>query len=90
MDDPAAVSDENTEDEPGVDDLEGRYANHFRIGYNAFEFVIDFGQFYEGHKEARNYTRIITSPIYVKELLMLLDDTVKDYEEDFGPILDKD
>lgn len=90
MDDPAAVSDENTEDESGAQHLEGRYANHFRIGYNAFEFVIDFGQFYEGHKEASNYTRIITSPVYAKELLMLLDDTVNDYEKDFGSIVEKD
>jgi hypothetical protein len=27
---------------------EGRYANYFQIGHNAFEFIIDFGQGYEG------------------------------------------
>ncbi len=26
--------------------LEGRYANYFKVGYNAFEFLLDFGQFY--------------------------------------------
>ena len=26
--------------------LEGRYSNYFKVGHNAFEFVIDFSQFY--------------------------------------------
>ena len=26
------------------EELEGRYANAFKVGQNAFEFVIDFGQ----------------------------------------------
>ncbi len=25
-------------------ELEGRYANSFKVGQNAFEFIIDFGQ----------------------------------------------
>jgi hypothetical protein len=26
------------------EELEGQYANHYRVGYNAFEFLIEFGQ----------------------------------------------
>ena len=50
--------------------VEGRYANYFKIGYNAFEFVIDFGQLYPegepGDKKARFHTRIITAPVYAR------------------------
>jgi hypothetical protein len=41
--------------------LEGKYANYFKVGYNAFEFVIDFGQCYSDDEEAQLHTRIITS-----------------------------
>lgn len=40
--------------------LEGRYANYFKVGHNAFEFVLDFGQFYPGSEKAELCTRIIT------------------------------
>ena len=26
--------------------LQGRYANYFKVGHNAFEFVFDLGQYY--------------------------------------------
>ena len=43
--------------------LEGRYANHFDVGHNAFEFVIDFGQAYDPADVCRSHTRIVTSPL---------------------------
>ena len=43
---------------------EGRYANYFKIGHNAFEFVLDFGQLYPENGQEQIHTRIITSPIY--------------------------
>jgi hypothetical protein len=48
----------------GSKKLEGRYANYFKVGHNAFEFVFDFGQYYPEIDEAELYTRIITSPRY--------------------------
>jgi hypothetical protein len=66
--------------------LEGRYANYFKVGYNAYEFVIDFGQFYEGNKGAELYTRVITSPLYAKALLKTLSASIQNYEDSFGPI----
>ncbi len=50
---------------------EGRYANYFRVGYNAFEFLFDFGQLhpenqYPESQPAKIHTRIITNPIYAK------------------------
>lgn len=66
--------------------LEGRYSNYFKVGHNAFEFVLDFGQFYSESKEAHLHTRIITSPIYVKSLLETLRESIERYEKSFGAI----
>jgi len=66
--------------------LEGRYANHFRLGHNAYEVILEFGQFYRGDRKPVTHTKIVTSPAYAKALLRLLEDFVKDYEKTFGPI----
>ena len=36
----------NQDNEPPGEaaELEGRYANYFKVGHNAFEFLLDFGQ----------------------------------------------
>ena len=64
--------------------LEGRYTNYFKVGHNAFEFVIDFGQFYNEDEEATLHTRIITNPNYAKALLETLRESIKQYEQRFG------
>ena len=66
--------------------LEGRYANYFKVGYNAFEFVIDFSQLYTENREPKFHTRIITSPAYAKKLLKLLVESIRGFEKAFGPI----
>ncbi|MFQ5658325.1 MAG: DUF3467 domain-containing protein [Candidatus Methylomirabilales bacterium] len=66
--------------------LEGRYANMFQIGHNAFEFLMDFGQHYPETSEMNLHTRIITSPTYAKALLELLQAAIQQYEESHGPI----
>ena len=62
---------------------EGRYANYIKVGYNAFEFVIDFGQLYSGEGEPNMHTRIITGPAYAKNLLALLKDSIDGFEGQF-------
>jgi hypothetical protein len=66
--------------------LEGRYANYFKVGYNAFEFVFDFGQYYPETDEAELYTRIITNPSYAKIFFETLKESIDRYEEVFGAI----
>jgi hypothetical protein len=66
--------------------IEGRYANYFKIGHNAFEFLLDFGQFYPESEQAQLHTRIITSPIYAKALFETLRESIARYEQAFGPI----
>lgn len=68
--------------------LEGKYANYFKVGYNAFEFVIDFGQYYPENDQAELYTRIVTSPAYAKALKDLLNKSIAEYESAHAPIED--
>lgn len=70
--------------------LEGKYANNFRIGHNALEFIIEFGQVYEGLKQINFHTRIITNPIYAKELAIVLSQSIEKYELSHGLILNED
>jgi len=66
--------------------LEGKYVNYFRIGFNAYEFIIDFGQYFPEHDPASLSTRIVTSPAYAKALLELLQQSIAQYNETYGSI----
>lgn len=66
--------------------LEGRYSNHIEIGQNAFEFVVDFGQFYEEADGVLVHTRVVLSPFYAKHFSELLLDSVQRYEGNYGAI----
>ena len=68
------------------DGVEGKYANYFQIGHNAFEFVLDFGQLYSDGRQEQMHTRIITGPSYAKEFLQVLQTSVEQYEDEFGTI----
>jgi hypothetical protein len=63
----------------------GQYANYFKVGYNAVEFVIDYGQFFNGDDETALCGRIITSPSYVRCLIDTLSDAMIDFERKHGP-----
>jgi hypothetical protein len=79
------MSDEHQECQD-ANPLEGKYANYFKVGYNAFEFILDFGQFYSKGKEAKMHTRIVTNPAYAKTLLETLRESIDQYEQSFADI----
>jgi hypothetical protein len=66
--------------------LEGRYANYFEIGHNAFEFLLDFGQCYFEEPDSRMHTRIVTSPMFAKRLADSLNQALAQYERTHGRI----
>jgi len=66
--------------------LEGRYANYFAVGYNEYEFVIDFGQSYSDNNSPELCTRIVTGPAYAKAFLKTLRDSIETFETTFGSI----
>ncbi len=57
-------------------DAEGRYANYFKAGHNAFEVVLEFAQFYEGDERPR----------YAKTFLEVLRVSLERYESVYGPL----
>ncbi len=65
---------------------EGRYANGFNVGYNAFEFIVDFSQHFAERPESYVHSRIITSPPYAKVLLETLRESIGRYEQSYGVI----
>ncbi len=69
--------------------MEGRYANYFEIGHNAFEFLLDFGQLYFEAPESMMHSRIVVSPFYAGKLLGVLQRAVRQYEQSYGKITDE-
>ncbi len=64
--------------------LEGKYVNYFKVGHNAFEFVLDFGQSYLESEDPQIHTRIVTSPAYAKAFLDTLRESLAQYEKDIS------
>lgn len=63
---------------------EGRYANYFEIGHNAFEFLLDLGQLGLENEPARIYLRVITSPSGARELCETLNNALAEYWRSYG------
>ena len=76
-------------DDPAQSGIEGKYANYFQVGHNACEFLLDFGQVYSDGTPEHFHPRIVTSPLYAKELLKVLSESIEQYEETFGHRLHK-
>lgn len=82
------MSDES-KDSPNPSQLEARYANSFRIGHNAFEFVFEFGQVSPEGGHAQFHTRIVTGPGYAKALSEALSESIAQYEQAFGTLQER-
>ncbi|SRR5258705_11565933 len=65
-----------------------RYANYFEISHNAFEFLIDFGQFQPETGSVQMHSRLATGPTHAKLLSTVLCDAVSQFEEEHGAIAD--
>ncbi len=63
-----------------------KYANYFKVGYNAFEFLIDFAQDEGGGggTDPESHTRIITNPKSARALLDLLRQSIEQYDRRYG------
>lgn len=65
---------------------EGKYANYFEVGFNPFEFYVDFGQYDPQSERVQMHTRIVTSPAYAKMMGETLGSSVETFEREHGPI----
>jgi hypothetical protein len=77
---------DDSEFDAELEPLEGRYANYFAVGHNAFEFVLGFGQVNPDCDIARLHTRVITTPTYARAFSKTLLESLARYEQTFGPI----
>ena len=68
------------------DPMPYRYSNYFKIGYNREEFLMDFGQLYEGSGNGPMHTRLVILPVIAKALLSVLAKSVSQYEDKYGVI----
>lgn len=77
------------EDQAGDKDharFEGRYANCFNSGFNAFDFVFEFGQHFPGEGDPHWHTKVITSPAYAKAIFETIRESLTRYESAYGQI----
>jgi hypothetical protein len=74
------------------DRIRGRYANFFKVGHNAYEFVIDFCQYFPSNgtcpenEKAELCQRFIISSAYAKGLLKVIQQSIEEYEKAYGII----
>jgi hypothetical protein len=62
------------------------YANFCEVGHNAYEFLIDFGQFQPAAGEVRVHSRIVSGPVQAKLFARVLNDALARYEREHGAI----
>jgi hypothetical protein len=76
----------------GGDDMQrvGRYANVFRVGCNAFETVIEFGEQYADLEPSDLHTRIVVSPVFARALARSLIDALDRRPDEAGAVLQRD
>lgn len=69
------------------DDLAlGTYANFASIVHNFAEFIIDLGRIVPGRDHVEVVSRVVMTPVHVKQLLRALAENVAIYERNFGEI----
>jgi hypothetical protein len=65
---------------------EGIYSNFFMTTHNQAEYIIDFGRIVPGVPDVKIYSRILTTPQHAKQLLIMLQQNIEQYEKQFGEI----
>jgi len=69
---------------------EGIYSNLAIISHSQTEFVVDFVRLVPNVPKAKVKSRIILTPTHAKRLLSALADNVRKFENQHGPIKDKE
>ena len=69
---------------------EGIYSNLAIISHSQTEFVVDFVRLVPNVPKAKVKSRIILTPTHAKRLLKALADNVRKFENQHGPIKDKE
>jgi hypothetical protein len=78
--------DHRREESQEVGEPEGGYANDFKVGHHAFEFLLDFAQLYAERQGVYLHIPIITNPMSVKAFFETLQESINQDERIFGAI----
>jgi len=65
---------------------QGTYANLAIIAHSASEFILDFVRLMPGVPKPEVKSRIIMTPENAKRLMLALQDNIRKFEQDNGPI----
>jgi len=69
------------------DDMaQGIYSNLAIVNHSDAEFILDFIFIQPQAPQAKVRSRIITSPRHVKRLVRALEENLRAYEQNFGPV----
>jgi Protein of unknown function (DUF3467) len=83
---PSRPQGQNIQIELPEKEAEGIYANLALITHSPSEVVIDFARVLPNVPKSKVYARVVMTPYNAKALLLALDDNLKKYESQFGPI----
>jgi hypothetical protein len=72
--------------ELGEKESEGIYSNLALISHSPSEFIIDFARVMPGVQKSKVYARIVMTPAHARMLLSALEENIKKFEGQFGPI----
>lgn len=61
------------------------FTNHFSIGFNDEEFILEFGRMYESQASPTLLFTAITTPGYVRRLRDLLSESIEKFEQRQAP-----
>lgn len=64
----------------------GTYANFASIVHNFAEFIIDFGRMVPGRTDVQVVSRIVMTPVHVKQFVRALTENLAIFERNFGEI----
>jgi hypothetical protein len=62
---------------------DAKYTNYMAVGFNAYEFILEFGHVIDD-EPVRVHTRLIMTPAIVNLLCRSLCESVRQYGESFG------
>lgn len=72
--------------EIGDKEWEGIYSNFVIITHSNSEFVLDFARMLPGAQKAKVFSRILMTPQHAKALMGTLENNIKKFESEHGPI----
>jgi uncharacterized protein DUF3467 len=79
-----AIAVMNAQLQSASDEPDGKFSNSFLIGFNAYQFIFEFGVI-TAVGASHIHSRIVTSPTHVEEFINVLAESFGEYMNKYGP-----